>query len=721
MTVFLFDYLYIAPLALTAISYYNGLTGMEAPAALIYAVTTAVTLVLTILAHLRLKERLMLIGIMLASIAGVYLALVWAHELIHAEDYHWLMPVMLIAFFSYIAGSLMARFSYVRIGVSLLAFVMLGLTLFGIIAYPGLSVFFAIFLIIVSAADEVHIRWRRDGFTDEKTHMVCAASFIASIVIIAAFIRYPERPYDWKLFIDIYEGALAAADRISFGFGAGEDGIVGFSEDGRLLSGLGNISRDVLSVNTDSDIEAPLYLAGIVSDSFDGHGWKQIDDSLISARNMDAIEGTIAMRAYSEDYRDLYREEKIRIDYMDVKSKYLFAPSKLTSVNITSGKENFTERGGTLVFKRYNPYHFSVNERFIRLNTESADFYDFMRDGAALDKLRWSSTISYDSYLKYKEHVKGTYSEEIQLSDELSARLEAIYDGAGSEYEKLKRLEASFQKMKYSLNPPEIPDYVSDSSGYLDYFLLDSGEGYCSYYATAFALLARAEGLPARYVQGYRVDIDKKGTYTVTSDMAHAWPEVYFEGKGWVAFEPTPGFYRGTAWGRGDEGDAVIPGVPSVDPVFLEADTGEIEETDEVYEKADSNISIILLPVVLMLFFIMAFFILNRLIQKRSFKGLSDQEKLKAIARDNLAILGFLGYRLADGETLDEYRQRIANGIGADALGFITDYEEALYSDLPKSAIKPDTALVCNERLTRLLKERKRFKYMLRLLAGYNL
>ena len=42
------------------------------------------------------------------------------------------------------------------------------------------------------------------------------------------------------------------------------------------------------------------------------------------------------------------------------------------------------------------------------------------------------------------------------------------------------------------------------------------------------------------YVQGYRLDAKGHGTYTVTTDMAHAWPEVYFEGKGWIAFESTP-------------------------------------------------------------------------------------------------------------------------------------------------------------------------------------
>jgi hypothetical protein len=77
----------------------------------------------------------------------------------------------------------------------------------------------------------------------------------------------------------------------------------------------------------------------------------------------------------------------------------------------------------------------------------------------------------------------------------------------------------------------------------VDYFLFDLKRGYCDYYATAMAMLARAAGLPARIAVGYAAgsyDADTH-TYRVTEASAHSWTQVYFPAYGWVDFEPTSG------------------------------------------------------------------------------------------------------------------------------------------------------------------------------------
>lgn len=74
-----------------------------------------------------------------------------------------------------------------------------------------------------------------------------------------------------------------------------------------------------------------------------------------------------------------------------------------------------------------------------------------------------------------------------------------------------------------------------------DYFLFDLKQGYCDYYATSMAVLARAAGLPARLVVGYAngsYDLEK-AQYVVTENYAHSWVEIYFANIGWVEFEPT--------------------------------------------------------------------------------------------------------------------------------------------------------------------------------------
>ena len=93
----------------------------------------------------------------------------------------------------------------------------------------------------------------------------------------------------------------------------------------------------------------------------------------------------------------------------------------------------------------------------------------------------------------------------------------------------------------------------SHSIDRLEDFLFDDRTGYCEQFASAFAAMARSIGLPTRIAVGYSYGTPEDGKWVVRNKDAHAWPEVYFESLGWVAFEPTPG--RG-ANGEGGTGDA---------------------------------------------------------------------------------------------------------------------------------------------------------------------
>jgi protein-glutamine gamma-glutamyltransferase len=76
----------------------------------------------------------------------------------------------------------------------------------------------------------------------------------------------------------------------------------------------------------------------------------------------------------------------------------------------------------------------------------------------------------------------------------------------------------------------------------LAYFLFTSKAGHCEYFATAMTVMLRAVGVPARYVTGFLPGEynDVGGDYIIRGSDAHAWVEVYFEGYGWITFDPTP-------------------------------------------------------------------------------------------------------------------------------------------------------------------------------------
>jgi transglutaminase-like putative cysteine protease len=78
-----------------------------------------------------------------------------------------------------------------------------------------------------------------------------------------------------------------------------------------------------------------------------------------------------------------------------------------------------------------------------------------------------------------------------------------------------------------------------DDTNYLLSFLRDR-KGYCQQFAATMALFARVLGIPSRVVVGFAPGTPVNGSYVVTVHDAHAWPELYFHGVGWVRFEPTP-------------------------------------------------------------------------------------------------------------------------------------------------------------------------------------
>ncbi|SDU95039.1 Transglutaminase-like superfamily protein [Microlunatus sagamiharensis] len=78
-------------------------------------------------------------------------------------------------------------------------------------------------------------------------------------------------------------------------------------------------------------------------------------------------------------------------------------------------------------------------------------------------------------------------------------------------------------------------------------FLTRDRRGYCEQFASAMAMMARVNGIPARVAVGFLPGTQNGNGYDVYVRDMHAWPELYFTGYGWVRFEPTPGVQTGSA------------------------------------------------------------------------------------------------------------------------------------------------------------------------------
>jgi len=114
--------------------------------------------------------------------------------------------------------------------------------------------------------------------------------------------------------------------------------------------------------------------------------------------------------------------------------------------------------------------------------------------------------------------------------------------GATNMYDALKMLEARLSneaQFTYSLDNPPVPANIDAVS-----WLLQTRHGYCTYYATAMAIMARMVGIPARVVNGFshgHLDV-RRHVWVVDGSDAHSWVQAYFPGYGWINFDPTPGF-----------------------------------------------------------------------------------------------------------------------------------------------------------------------------------
>jgi transglutaminase-like putative cysteine protease len=111
-----------------------------------------------------------------------------------------------------------------------------------------------------------------------------------------------------------------------------------------------------------------------------------------------------------------------------------------------------------------------------------------------------------------------------------------VTEGSATTYDAMLTLQDWFRsEFEYSLEVPQ-----GHGSSAIEAFLRQR-IGYCEQFAGTFAAMARSLGIPARVAVGFTPGLGGNGRYSVLGKNAHAWPEVWFDGLGWVAFEPTPG------------------------------------------------------------------------------------------------------------------------------------------------------------------------------------
>jgi transglutaminase-like putative cysteine protease len=181
----------------------------------------------------------------------------------------------------------------------------------------------------------------------------------------------------------------------------------------------------------------------------------------------------------------------------------------------------------------------SVDEVQIQAETHDLRF-EGVDDGLTYEVASLLPRFSYRALARAEPGAPGEeYSQTPELSPEVRALRDRWIRGAESPFEELVRIQEKLRGPDFTYSESVRPRASND---YLAQFLTSTREGFCQQFAAAFAVLSRSLGYPTRLSIGFLPGEagEDPEHYVVTGNDAHAWPEVHFEGFGWVPFEPTP-------------------------------------------------------------------------------------------------------------------------------------------------------------------------------------
>lgn len=641
------------------------------------------------------------------------------------------------------------------------------------------AVVFLLAWVMLACGEWIQSRWekmRKQG-NGKEAHTFWIMPFVVLYLLLMAAMPVPEEPYDWMWAKNIYRGiqdrVVALTRNLKWG---GREGFgvafTGFSEEGAVGGNLRRDAEEVMSIRVQSGLasggEERLYLAGSVSDTFDGRSWSRERQGIPGEVFLDTAQTLAAVRRANQTYqRDYLREITLDIRYEDFNTGYVFAPLKAWGLEGQDRKSpDYVCQGEELRWKKRKGYGTEYRVQYFKMNLGRQEFDWFLERaggqavGQGADKASaqsggppeedslWREVLqicrrrngyafTVDDIRAYREAVYRDYLEGPELSPEARLCLQEMTKGVGTEMEKLRAIERGLAALTYTRTPGDLPEQVTGAGEFLDHFLLESKKGYCTYFATAFVLLARAEGIPARYVQGYCVPLNQ-GRIAVYSGMAHAWPEAYLEGVGWIPFEPTPGYGVGryASWEpeqprdgaqEAGTGEMELPGQASgsgeemgmegaqnpaagAEGDFRIPDTEEGAEPDGRFPWKLAG-----LAVLAVLLACGAFWILDGLLYRHRYRKMGPEEKLRTEVFRNLEILRWFGLDRRSWETLQEAGERarrLPELKEALPFGFLESYERVIYGGKQAETDMIREAIRERGRLLELLRARRRWAYV---------
>ena len=691
----IYDCLFFIPLAVTLSSFLHRYIERTPTEAAWLVITLLTATFLMLLKHLKIKGKAVTSGILLAFMLAVWVFMPSGERLDLIKDHIFILWEILLTAGCLLICEVSSHYRMIRFVLSISGFAVLIISLIRKTEVTKISVCMIFIFMLVTAADEYQRRSRKEGDVNPQKHLSAISPFILVSFVLIMFIHIPDEPYDWgfvkKISQIVKSQYIMVSENILGKNGWDTDSpVIGFSDRSEPGGDLTHSERTVIKLITYSQNDPKVYLIGKTFDTFDGHSWDKNDDSKSQERLMDTLETLCAAMdtVGDEPLNNLVKRASMTFEYKDMHTLCFFAPEKYIAVR---GDLDGTKIiGGDYTFVNRRSSRLPYEATYYRVNRDSEIFEILANTPHTVSETSWEKAkkesvlkeeISYEDYLAYHKDIYDTYLTDPVLSKDMQIYMDKVLLGAETDYEKLCRLEEMFEDFNYTEHPGDLPDSIRNESDFLDYFILEKKEGYCTYYASAFVILSRYCGIPARYVQGFRVPVGKTRDIDVSSNYAHAWPEAYLDGIGWFVFEPTPGMRTKVSWEL--TGKAGKPSDLETTP-YIPNGRVDVEITDGGEGEGKRfrfHWYMIAMPVVAGLAFTLLVFAIDRLIKEKRYRKMDERGKAQWICKNCLDFLKRKKLGRNDKETLTEYHERLKEILSEDHLEFIGTYEDILYSD----------------------------------------
>lgn len=400
------------------------------------------------------------------------------------------------------------------------------------------------FVILLPRVYARYVAMNSSGKGEKRASMQIIAVPAAVLALVLCLAVTPEDTTGWQskgltnFFTDLgyllggpFQSAPGAASNFSLSR-------LGLQPQGDRLGGPAELTDDkMLTVLSDR----PVLLRGSVKDLYTGQNWA------VGGHDGDFRHGSLFWRRYRREafgldkplggrearqlYAALTSNLHLDVTYNTNRFSTLFAAGNVSTAEFADGRiseERYFNMRSELYLHLRIPSGVTLDVDASVWNPRTPEFdEDFLR----------LETLALGARDEQMEQLLGRYTTlPDDLPEPVAALAEEITADCATPYEKARAIQAWLgENCTYTLEPPEPPE----DTDFVAHFL-ETREGYCTYYASAMAVLARCAGLPSRYVTGFGLERDtgRERTYTATGKTAHAWAEIYFHGVGWMEFDP---------------------------------------------------------------------------------------------------------------------------------------------------------------------------------------